>query len=924
MAEKTRVHQLAKELGVSSKAILEKCKAEDIPVKNHMSTLSAGLEATIREWFSEGTHTTTVETADRVDLTKVRRKKKAKAPTRHKKVAESDEDKAEPAEAPPKKPAPEEPATPVVAEETPPVAVEVEAPPTEAVAPPVPEPGAAPVEAPQAETPPPAEAPPAEAPPAETEPPQRAAAEAPAPESAELEQAESESVAPVGPQNVPAPAVLQGPRVVRVEQPERFVERRPPRRPPMSAPAIGETIDPTSGKPSTRQGKTRTGRRDVDGPAEGRGRGKPRVHPRRSARAGEVGDRLKEWRDQDLIEREERLAAATGGAMRHRRVTQARRAATAPTSGVPGRKERATVTEPVTVREFCEVTGIGQARVMPKLMEHGVFATVNQTIESDVAELIAVDFGIELEIVKPLSATDALMEEYKQIERKNLQTRPPVVTLLGHVDHGKTSLLDRIRQTAVVDAEAGGITQHIGAYVVERGEARVTFVDTPGHEAFTAMRARGASMTDIVVLVVAADDGVMPQTVEAINHARAAEVPILVALNKIDLPGLDINRVYSQLAEHSLVPQEWGGDVDVIKTSATTGEGVDELLDHLHTMAELMELQADATMPALGIVVEASMAAGRGAVATLLIQDGTLREGDVLVAGPAFGRLRDVRDDRGRRVKQAGPSVPVAVSGLDALPEAGDKWYRLDDLKRAKVVAEERRQQLRQKSLTTTAKPKTLADLVAQQEAGEVPELNVIIRADVQGSVDVIQQQLGDLPSDDVRLRILHAGVGAITEGDVVLAQASSAVVVGFGIVAEDRARQLADNLGVQIRLYQVIYELMEDVRKALEGMLAPEERIETRGRAEVREIFNISRVGTIAGCMVSDGSLARNFRVRVVRDGRIIRDNAEIGSLKRFKDDAREVRTGFECGIKVAGFDDVKPGDVIEAYEVVEHARSL
>ena len=561
---------------------------------------------------------------------------------------------------------------------------------------------------------------------------------------------------------------------------------------------------------------------------------------------------------------------------------------------------------------------------MPKSTTGGVFATVNQIIDSDVAELIALEFGVELEVVKPLSAIDALMTEYQQIERKNLQTRPPVVTLLGHVDHGKTSLLDRIRRTTVVEGEAGGITQHIGAYVVESGEARVTFIDTPGHEAFTAMRARGAQMTDVVVLVVAADDGVMPQTIEAINHARAAEVPILVALNKIDLPGPDINRVYSQLAEQSLVPQEWGGNVDVIKTSATTGEGVDQLLEHLHTMAELMELQADPTLPASGVVVEASMAAGRGVVATLLIQDGTLREGDVLVAGPAFGRLRDLRDDRGRRVEQAGPSVPVAVSGLDVLPEAGDKWYRLSDLKRAKAVSEERRQQLRQESLTATAKPKTLADLVAQQEAGDVPELNVILRADVQGSVDVIQQQLRELPTDDVRLRMLHAGVGAITEGDVVLAQASSAVVVGFGVVADDRARHLADNLAVQIRLYQVIYELMEDVRKALEGMLAPEQRIETRGRAEIREIFNISRVGTIAGCMVSNGSIVRNFRVRVVRDGRIIRDNAEIGSLKRFKDDAREVRAGFECGIKIAGFDDVKPGDVIEAFEVVEHARSL
>ncbi|MFQ6048992.1 MAG: translation initiation factor IF-2, partial [Phycisphaerae bacterium] len=646
---------------------------------------------------------------------------------------------------------------------------------------------------------------------------------------------------------------------VRIEPPEQI------RRPAVTGRA------PEAAGPPAQIGPPRPGRRGKGKPlplnlqpelAEEVGRPKHRAHPRRSARVGEAGERLREWRDRDLIERQERLEAATGRGIRQRRAVETRRAA-APTPAV--RKEKVQIAEPITVRAFCSATGIGQNQVIPKLMEHGVLATVTQTIDTELAELIALDFGLELAVVRQRSALDVLQAEFESRQRANLRPRPPVVAFLGHVDHGKTSLLDRIRQTAVAEAEAGGITQHIGAYCVQKGDARVTFIDTPGHEAFTAMRARGANMTDVVVLVVAADDGVMPQTVEAINHARAAKVPIVVALNKIDLPGVDINRVYTQLAEQRLVPQDWGGDIDVIKTSAVTGEGIDELIDHLHALAELLELQADPTVPATGTVIEASMSEGQGVVATLLIQDGSLREGDILVCGRGYGRVRAMRDERGRRLKLAGPSTPVSVSGLDELPQAGDRFYQLDDLKRAKTIAEERRQQLRLESLAEVSKARSLSELLAQQRTAEVPELNVILRADVQGSLDVLSQQLEQLPGDQVRLRILHAGLGAITEGDVILAQASQAVVIGFHVVPEERARQLAEQQGVQIRLYRVIYEVTDDIRQALEGLLAPEKRFESRGKAEVRQLFHISRLGTVAGCMVVDGLIARQYRVRVI-----------------------------------------------------------
>jgi translation initiation factor IF-2 len=476
----------------------------------------------------------------------------------------------------------------------------------------------------------------------------------------------------------------------------------------------------------------------------------------------------------------------------------------------------------------------------------------------------------------------------------------------------------------VVEGEAGGITQHIGAYQVRHGAWNVTFLDTPGHEAFTAMRARGAHLTDVVVLVVAADDGVMPQTIEAINHAKAAGVQIVVALNKIDLPGVDVNRIYAQLAEQELVPAEWGGETDVVKTSATTGEGIEELLSHLSTLSELMDLKADPDVPAQGAVIEAQLREGRGVVAQVLVREGTLKVGQVVVCGPGAGRVRTLMDYRGKRIKEADPGTPVEVVGLDRLPNAGERLYVMDGLSEAKRIAEEINMQRREDALSDVRKPRTLEELLKGSEEGEVPELNVIVKADVQGSVDVLKRSLGEFPTEKARLRILHAAVGAISEADVELARASGAVLIGFHVVADDRARQLVEQCGVELRLYRVIYDLHDDLHKALEGLLEPEEKEESRGKVEVRQVFNITRVGRIAGCFVTEGVVARNHKTRLVRDGRVVAEGHGIGSLRRFKDDAREVRAGFECGIKIDGYDDLKPGDVIEAYEIIEVAQSL
>ncbi|MFO0973601.1 MAG: translation initiation factor IF-2 [Phycisphaerae bacterium] len=639
-----------------------------------------------------------------------------------------------------------------------------------------------------------------------------------------------------------------------------------------------------------------------------------------------VGEMLREWRDRDLIERRERLDHASGRGIMGLRADETQRGR----AGEPGarqstaRKERVQLTEPIVIKAFCAATGIAFNHVFRKLQEMGTMAGMNQAIDGDTAALIALEHGVEVEIVKPRSALERLADEFAARPRPKLGPRPPVVTVLGHVDHGKTSLLDRIRKSNVAAGEAGGITQHIGAYQVSVEGRHVTFLDTPGHEAFTAMRARGAQVTDVVVLVVAADDGVMPQTVEAINHARAAKVPIVVALNKIDLPQADDQKVFGQLSEHQLVPQEWGGETDVIKTSATTGKGVDELLQHLATLTDLLELKADATVPASGTVIEAQRSDKHGIVARVLVQEGTLKPGSIIACGNAFGRVRALNDSRGRRIKEAGPSTPVELFGLSDVPAAGDKFFEVDSLATAEGVADEVSAERRAASQIKISKPTTLESVLATTAEGRVPDLNVIIKADVQGSVDVLKKALGDLPSSEVKLNILHAGVGNVTESDIALAEASDAIIVGFHVVPDPTIQRAADDRGVEIRTYRIIYELSDDIRKALEGLLEPTEKVESRGRAEVREVFNITKVGRVAGCMVRDGIIARSHLVRVLRDGVPIKDKASLASLKRFKDDAREVRAGLECGLRIDGFDDVKPGDVIEAYEVTKVSRRL
>ena len=913
VAKTLRVHHLAKELGVASKEIIAKCNAEGIdpPMKNHMAAVSIGLAESIREWFSVGADVTTIEVATRVDLAKVKKPRRRTTGIAEAEVARLEADG-------------------VAATET--VSTAVAAPPGERVADeavPAAEVSEAEVEqadlivpAPEVEAPVVAEKA-ASAAQLEVEadvgPPETAEQpEAPAVLEVPPPPAPPMPILPAGPQLVPNAPELKGPRVVRIEAPEpmRAPRARPGPRPAAFQPTVpGEPVPPDRGLAG--RGRGRVPRGLGEGAARSRS-------PRRRASSAEVStERLKEWRDQDLIERRERLASATGHGVKARRSAERQRR-TGPAVQVVRRTE-VEITVPITLKDFCAAVGTPFNVVFAKVAEHaGRICKIIDSIDGDTAELVAMDLGITLVVRRELTVLEKLEREFEARQRDNLEPRPPVVAMLGHVDHGKTSLLDAIRKTDVVAGEAGGITQHIGAYQVRHGGWNVTFLDTPGHKAFTAMRARGANMTDVVVLVVAADDGVMPQTVEAINHAKAAGVQIVVALNKIDLPGVDVNRVYAQLAEQELVPAEWGGHADVVKTSATTGEGIDELLTHLSTLSELMNLTADPTVPAQGVVIEAQMREGRGVVAQVLVREGSLRVGQVVACGPGAGRVRTLLDHRGKRVKAAGPGTPVEVVGLDELPQAAERLFVVDSLPEAKRIAGEVRMRRREEALAETRRPHTLEDLLSGGAEGEIPELNVILKADVQGSVDVLKISLGEFPSDKARLRILHAGVGAISEADVELGRASKALLIGFHVVADDRARQLADQCGVEIRLYRVIYEVHDDLHKALEGLLEPERQEEPRGKIDVRQVFNITRVGRIAGCYVSDGLVMRNHKVRLIRDGRIIVENAGIGSLKRFKDDAREVRAGLECGLKIEGYDDLKPGDVIEAYEIVEVAQSL
>ncbi len=912
-----RVYEIAKDLGIKSKAIVEKCSAEGIPedvIKNHMSTVSVGLEQTIREWFAgsdeESPHTA-VETSEKVDIEKARqpkkkaKTKKAEAPTdgeddaggsTQTAVAEPPPKAAKPARAAPKKLAP----TSVGA--SPPAAASGD------------------------------EAPGADEPEAKDEP-----ADEPARPAAEEESPEPDAEPAAPTMNVPsrpkvvAPAgrkleekqqvKLSGPKVVRIEAPER-VEAPRRRAPRPGGPGGGPGFAPAGpGGPMDDRGGRR-GNRRRSGPPGGGGAGVP---AKRRGRADMEGSGFTEA---DLAEREMRLQRA-GGYLKQRR-QQLRRQSQSDRLATPAQQGgKVTISEPFTIKDLSAATGVKGAEIVKMLFMQGVMATINSPIETEKAQEIMMEYDIELEVVEAKTAEQKVSEEFAERELIDQRPRGPVVTILGHVDHGKTSLLDKIRNANVAEGEAGGITQATSAFRVPvkvgDEEQQIVFIDTPGHEAFTEMRSRGANVTDIVVLVVAADDGVMPQTAESISHAKAAGVPIVVALNKIDKPEAtdsNIQKILGQLAEHELNPVDWGGDTEVVRTSAIKGEGIEELLEILDLQAQVLELKADFGGPARGTVIEASPQEGRGAVANMLLQDGELKVGDFIVAGRAFGRVRDITDDRGKRIKSALPPMPVQISGIDTLPDAGDKFFCVDTLKKAEQAAEQRRHSEREQQL---AQPKLTLDRMFDQMAeAELKEIRVVLKADVQGSVDVLKNEIEKVSGDEVKVRVIHAAVGGITESDILLADASEAVIVGFNVIANAKGRSLAEQKRVEIRNYQVIYDIVEDMKKAAEGLLAPELRQEVIGHAEVRKVFKVTKAGWIAGCYVTDGTIERDALVRVTRDGIVVENDRKLEQLKRFKDDVKEVKSNMECGMKVAGYDDIKEGDVIECYKQVEVKRTL
>ncbi|MCX8029961.1 MAG: translation initiation factor IF-2 [Thermodesulfovibrionales bacterium] len=585
------------------------------------------------------------------------------------------------------------------------------------------------------------------------------------------------------------------------------------------------------------------------------------------------------------------------------------------------RKKSIKITEGLTIKEFAELIGQKIPLVIKKFMDLGFMPSINQPVDLDAAAIVAESFGIKVDVV-PVEQID-IIEEIEDTDTTNLLPKPPVVTIMGHVDHGKTSLLDAIRKTKVTESEAGGITQHIGAYKVSLHGKDITFLDTPGHEAFTSMRARGAKATDIVVLVVAADDGVMPQTVEAINHAKAANVPIVVAINKIDKPEANISRVKNELAEHGIIPEEWGGQNIFVEVSAKKKIGIENLLEMILLQAEIMELKANPNKKARGPIIEAKLDKGRGPVATVLIQSGTLHIGDAIVAGTASGKVRALIDDRGRRIESAGPATPVEVIGFSEVPSAGDICISVEDERKARQIALARMQKLRSVDMQKRSKL-TLDELYAKIKEGQIKDLNIIIKGDVQGSVEAMKKALESIVHPDVKVKVLHASVGGIKESDVMLASASNAIIIGFNVRPELKATQIAEKEAVDIRLYNIIYDAIEDVKKALEGMLSPTLKEKVLGRAEVRQIFQTSRFGTIAGCYVLEGTISRaSDGIRVIRDNIVIHEG-KISSLKRFKDDVREVQSGYECGLTIENFNDIKIGDILEDYIIEKIAAKL
>ncbi|MBU5260015.1 translation initiation factor IF-2 [Bacillus pumilus] len=581
--------------------------------------------------------------------------------------------------------------------------------------------------------------------------------------------------------------------------------------------------------------------------------------------------------------------------------------------------EKIEFTNSMTVGQLAEELGKETAEIIKKLMMLGVMATINQELDKDTVELIASEYGVPVEEVIILEETE--LEKYEvEDKEEDMQVRPPVVTIMGHVDHGKTTLLDSIRKTKVVEGEAGGITQHIGAYQIEENGKKITFLDTPGHAAFTTMRARGAEVTDTTILVVAADDGVMPQTIEAINHAKAAEVPIIVAVNKIDKPTANPDRVMQELTEHGLVPEAWGGETIFVPLSAKTGEGIDELIEMILLVSEVGELKANPNRAAKGTVIEAELDKGRGSVATLLVQTGTLHVGDPIVVGNTFGRVRAMVNDIGRRVKTAGPSTPVEITGLNDVPNAGDQFLVFKDEKTARQVGEARASKQLDEQRSDKAKL-SLDDLFEQIKQGEVKDINLIVKADVQGSAEALTAALQKIEVEGVKVKIIHTGVGAITESDIILASASNAIVIGFNVRPDGNAKSTAETENVDIRLHRIIYKVIDEIEAAMKGMLDPEYEEKVIGQVEVRQTFKVSKIGTIAGGYVTEGTITRDSGIRLIRDGVVIFEG-EVDVLKRFKDDVKEVSQGYECGITIKKYNDIREGDVMESFVMQEIER--
>ena len=735
------------------------------------------------------------------------------------------------------------------------------------------------------------------------------------PTQLEREMAEPES-APVALQGKPEdrdtvkvhePAPQEAPRGARILG--RIDLKQTMRVEPAPTPVLRKPPPGAAGVPGSRAGDGRA--LPADGAAAPAGEDKPKAgrHKKRVVKKQDVLEtREKELRG-GRIPRKKRVLP--GKEVRRTEIT------------VPKASKRVVrISEVITVGDLSREMGVKAGEVIKKLMGMGMMATINQVLDADTATLIASEFDHQVENVA--FNVDSALEVEHQVEDQEtaLAPRSPVVTIMGHVDHGKTSLLDAIRSTNVTAQEHGGITQHIGAYHVQVDGRSVTFLDTPGHEAFTAMRARGAKVTDIVVLVVAADDGVMPQTVEAINHARAAEVPIIVAVNKIDRPDANIEKVKRGLSEYGLVAEDWGGDTVFAPVSAKTHEGVPHLLEMLLLQADILELKANPDKLARGTIVEAKLDRGRGPVATVLVQEGTLHGGDAFVCGIYYGKVRAMIDDRGRKVDVAPPSFPVEILGLQGVPQAGDSFVAVADEAKARQVAEYRQSKQRETELVKSSKV-SLEELYDQIKAGDVKELRVVLKADVQGSVEALTEALSRMSTDEVKLKVIHGSVGGITESDILLATASNAIVIGFNVRPESKGAVLAAREGVDVRLYTIIYEAVADVRAAMEGMLEPGFREQTQARVEIRQTFNIAGVGTIAGCYVTEGKIARGNLVRLLRDHVVVFEG-KLASLKRFKDDVREVAAGYECGLSLEGFQDIKQGDVIEAYERIPVVRRM